>query len=74
MGDICSLKQRASAQNYYEKAVKIFESLYGIDSCECISIYNNMAGMYLTHNEFQKAEELCLKALDILSKTKGTET
>lgn len=73
MGAVCSLKKESSAQSYYEKALKIFESLNGVDCYETLMIHNNIAGMYLSHQEFQKAEESCLKALDILNKSKGKE-
>ena len=66
MGDILSKSNIDEAINKYEKSLRIYEALFGPSNMNNVIVINNIAGLYLTHNNFSKAEEYCHKNIEII--------
>ena len=73
MADIVGQKDKERAKNYYNRAIKIYESLFGPENLHCIVVYNNLAGMYLQSNETEQAQDLLNISLKISLKYNGVE-
>ena len=74
IGDLYNKKGQSKGIQYYEKAKSIYEYLYGPDNVHIAVIYNNIGGLYERLQEYDKAEELCLKALKIKQSLHGQES
>lgn len=65
IADLYNKKDTDKAIYYYQKAENIFEYLYGSDNINQAVILNNLGGLYERLGDMQKAEELCVRALQI---------
>ena len=61
-----SLAFYQKAESFLSKALKIRENFLGENHHSTASSYNNLAGLYLSMGEYQKAEPLYLNALKVV--------
>ena len=56
---------------YYEKAIEIYDGFVANNDYRYAALYNNMSSAYKDIGDYNKCEELCHKALEILKEKEG---
>lgn len=66
-----AFERSQEAIDIYKKAENVYETCLSKDDYRYAALYNNMSSAYKDVGDFQKCEELCYKALDILKGKDG---